>query len=555
MDDSTLEENRFWGRTFFQAKHTRPSLERRKRDLTTPQKKPATTQAELWMRHLFEGTPRDHDPGDRMIVMHNGRVIHEIALDRLDTETLVGRHPNADLQLESHKMGMYHLALIKTGGHLYLRSLDQDVGVLLDRRKVTSRSPISLWDGACVDLPGYRLEFALSGAARAESVEGTELEDLAEIPRFFYTPPAPPASPVLANLIEHRSTIGLWSEGQTTVKVVDIIDETHETKTFRLAGEQPLLFSYRPGQFVTFILEIDGKEVKRSYSMSSSPSRPHLLEITIKRVTNGLVSNWFCDHVKLGQRLTIRGPSGKFSCFEYPNSKMLFIGAGSGITPIVSMSRWMSDTGADVDVKLLASFKSPNDIIFRKELEVLSARSRRFDVAITLTSDWLGTDSWHGFRGRIRSEMLQMFVPDLDERDVFLCGPEPFFKTVRQTLYELGFDLSRLHSESFGSGRSAQGGGSVEKTLQLSGPTHQVTFVRSGVTVQTDEHVSLLELAEAHGIEIDYSCRVGSCGACEVKCAGQVNIDSECGIDVQSRQAGFVYACCTWATGDLALQA
>jgi ferredoxin-NADP reductase len=555
MDDSTLEENKFWGRTFFHDRHARPSLGRRKHDLTAPQNTPLTSQAELWMKRLFEGVPRDQDPGDRMIVIQNGRVIHEIAVDRLDTETLVGRHPNADLQLESHKMGMYHLALIKSGRHLYLRTLDQDAGVLLDRKKFASRSPISMWDGACVDLPGYRLEFVLRGVPRPESFDDAALEDIAEIPRFFYTPPAPPASPVLANLIESRSTIGLWSEGQTLVKVVDIIDETHDTKTFRLAGEQPLLFSYHPGQFVTFILEIDGKEVKRSYSMSSSPSRPHLLEITIKRVPGGLVSNWFCDHVKLGQRLTIKGPTGKFSCFEYPNSKMLFIGAGSGITPIVSMSRWMSDTGADVDVKLLASFKSPPDIIFRKELELLSARSRRFDVAITLTSDWLGTESWHGFRGRVRGEMLRMFVPDLDERDVFLCGPEPFFKAVRQTLHDLGFDLSRLHSESFGSGRSAQGSGSIEKTLHLEGPIHQVTFVRSGITVQTDEHISLLELAEAHGIEIDYSCRVGSCGECEVKCAGQVKVDGECTIDAKSREAGFVYSCCTWATGDIELQA
>jgi ferredoxin len=82
-----------------------------------------------------------------------------------------------------------------------------------------------------------------------------------------------------------------------------------------------------------------------------------------------------------------------------------------------------------------------------------------------------------------------------------------------------------------------------------------VTFVRSGITVQTDEHISLLELAEAHGIEIDYSCRVGSCGECEVKCAGQVKVDGECTIDAKSREAGFVYSCCTWATGDIELQA
>jgi ferredoxin-NADP reductase len=153
-----------------------------------------------------------------------------------------------------------------------------------------------------------------------------------------------------------------------------------------------MLFSYHPGQFVTFLLNIDDREVQRSYSMSSSPSRPHVLELTIKRVPGGLVSNWFCDQVKLGQSLAVRGPSGKFSCFTYPSTKMLFIGAGSGVTPLMSMGRWIVDTTSAVDVKLLFSFKSPTDIVFRKELELMSARHSRFQVAVTVTSGWLGTE-------------------------------------------------------------------------------------------------------------------------------------------------------------------
>lgn len=113
------------------------------------------------------------------------------------------------------------------------------------------------------------------------------------------------------------------------LKVADIIDETDDVKTYRFLGEMPLLFSYKPGQFVTFLLDIDGEKVQRSYSMSSSPSRPHTLETTIKRVPGGLVSNWFCDNVKLGDVLTIKGPSGKFTCFNYPSNKMLLIGAGA----------------------------------------------------------------------------------------------------------------------------------------------------------------------------------------------------------------------------------
>ncbi len=320
-----------------------------------------------------------------------------------------------------------------------------------------------------------------------------------------------------------------------------------------MSGEEPLLFYYKPGQFVTFILKIANQEINRSYSMSSSPSRPHLLEVTVKRMPGGLVSNWFCDHVKLGDVLTAKGPAGKFTCFNYPAKKMLFIGAGSGITPILSMSRWIADTAANVDVKLLASFKSPADIIFRKEFEMLSARNRSFDIGITVTSGSHGTDFWAGLTGRINDHMLNMFVPDIHERDIFLCGPKPFADNIKKLLRDMAYDMSRFHTESFSSGRSAQESGDIAKSLQLKGALHKITFTRSGKTVDTDENVTLLELAEAHGIEIDYSCRSGTCGECEVKCKGKVNVSPFCEIDAKTRNAGFVYACSSTALSDLEL--
>jgi ferredoxin len=90
--------------------------------------------------------------------------------------------------------------------------------------------------------------------------------------------------------------------------------------------------------------------------------------------------------------------------------------------------------------------------------------------------------------------------------------------------------------------------------LELKGPLHKVAFTKSGITVDCDEHVTLLELAEAHGIEIEYSCRVGSCGMCEVKCKGNVQVSAECEIDAKTKAAGFVYTCCSTSVGDLELE-
>lgn len=221
----------------------------------------------------------------------------------------------------------------------------------------------------------------------------------------------------------------------------------------------------------------------------------------------------------------------------------------------MSMCRWIVDTAADVDLKMLASFRSPADIIFRKELEWMSARHRGFHLALTMTSGWRGTESWTGFTGRVNRQMITLLAPDYRDRHVFLCGPEPFMEGVKDILRDLDFDLSHLHSKSFGTGRLAQGIQQDAQSLKLVGPRHQVRFTKSGLTVETDEQTTLLDLAQAHGIEIDCSCRSGSCGECEVKCRGEVEISKECEIEARERAAGFVYACSCMARSDLEVDA
>jgi ferredoxin-NADP reductase len=552
-DHFETDSNVFWQKAFFSGhRHAQP-LRRTKNDLTEKHPRKIGDAGALWLNQLFAGIKPNQGNGDQMRVLKGGDVVYEIPTQELGRETMIGRHPDTDLQLESNRMAMFHAVIFNRDGKLYLENLDEDNGTLVNRKKLPLKKQILLYDGIQVDLPDYRLEFSIADVScpADDADEGLEACAVDGVPEFFYKT-FPPPSPLLVNRIDDRGDLKIWSEGVARLKVVDIIEETHDCKTFRMAaaGVQPLLFSYKPGQFITFILGINGEEVRRSYSMSSSPSRPHLLEVTIKRVPGGLVSNWFCDHVKLGDELSVKGPAGHFTCFDSSSRRILFIGAGSGITPILSMCRWIADTAPDIDVKLLASFKSPSDIIFRKEFEMLSARSSGFQTAITVTSRWKGGDFWGGFTGRVNRPMLAVFAPDILDRDVFLCGPEPFAQSINEILREIGYDMSRFHTESYGSGRSAQ---SSHDALHLKAPLHKVTFTKSGKVVDADEHVTLLELAEAHGIEVDYSCRVGSCGECEIKCRGQVHVDPACEIDEKTRKAGFVYSCCTTARSDLEL--
>jgi ferredoxin-NADP reductase len=523
---------------------------------STSQSETLVCRRKTWVDRLFAGEESYSSSPDKIVILQNGLEIEDVPIDPLGSWTVVGRHPRADIQLEAYKLGLFHASFHKKDGRFYLWAIDLECGTLLDRKKIKAGVPVPLRDGSLVDIPGYQLRIRLANSPATEGEEIVGAEELAEIPSDFYAPPPPASSSVLTNLIEDRAAIALWSGGVTSLNVADIIVETADATTFRLVGEKPLLFAYRPGQFVTLLLTIDGEDIERSYSISSSPSRPHVLELTVKRVPGGRVSNWLCDHVMPGERLTIKGPAGKFSCFDCPGSKMLFIGAGSGITPLMSMSRWIGDTTADVDAKLLVSFKSPSDIIFRKELELISARHACFRVAVTLTSAWsLRTESWTGLIGRFNKSMIQALVPDLDKRHVFLCGPEPFAAEVKRILQELGFDMAKLHSESFGSGRVAGGGERVQKPLTLSEPRHRVHFVKSDRTVETDESLTLLELAEAHGIEIDYACRTGSCAECEVSFTGTLSEKPEFEKYRRRKENGIAFACCSVALSDLEVQA
>lgn len=229
---------------------------------------------------------------------------------------------------------------------------------------------------------------------------------------------------------------------------VQIVPETHDVCSFYFRAKEPLLFNYKPGQFATLELKIDGASVKRSYTISSSPSRPHLISVTIKRVPGGRVSNWMHEHMSVWQEISIHGPNGEFNCFDYPSKKMLLISGGSGITPCMSMLRYVCDTASPVDVVFVHSARTPIDIPFASELESLGVRNN-VKTVVNVSKVPAGM-TWNGYRGRISEEMIKMMVPDLKDRTVYICGPDPYMKAVKGLFENMGFDMKRYHQESFG---------------------------------------------------------------------------------------------------------
>jgi len=222
------------------------------------------------------------------------------------------------------------------------------------------------------------------------------------------------------------------------------------------------------------------------------------------------------------------------------------------------MSRWLCDLSADVDAIFLNSVQTPKDLVFRHELELLAHRHRTFRSVVSTTSR-AAIPGWQGLTGRIHRAMIEQVVPDLAERQVYLCGPEGFMDTARTVLGEIGFDMARLHAESFAASRSKFDEPSgVAAAQPADDPAEQVTleFARSGQRVSGDKRLPLLDLAEAHGIELEYGCRTGNCGECKVRLLhGEAASDSDFALSEAERSAGWVLSCVAKARGDCVLDA
>ncbi len=353
--------------------------------------------------------------------------------------------------------------------------------------------------------------------------------------------------------LERPHLVPMWTGEDTPLRITEILRETDDTTTFRVQGDPLCRFDFKPGQFVNVSMEIAGRKVVRSYSISSSPTRPYTLELTVKRVPGGLVSNWMHDNLNVGDRINLKGPKGSF-CLEPTKipPKILLVGAGSGITPVMAIARWLCDVAAPVDLRLYYSIKSEYDFVFGAELEMMMARHPQFTGhLITATRD-VGP-AWKGARGRLDEAALRTVVPDLHERVIYMCGPEPFMDATKSLLSSLKFNMSQLHLESFGAARATRSY-SIPPPGDAKPPS--VLFAKSGRTLRGDGRLSLLDIAEDAGLEISYGCRSGSCGECKVKVlSGEVESENDEGLDEADRAAGFVLSCVARPRGDCKIDA
>jgi glycine betaine catabolism B len=355
-----------------------------------------------------------------------------------------------------------------------------------------------------------------------------------------------------------------WAEDEHAVLVCrQVLDVTHDVKSFHFVPERSGTFAFDPGQFVTLELEIDGVKVNRCYTISSPPTRPHMLAITVKRVPGGPVSNWLHDHLTPGTRISAYAPLGAFTITSRPAKKYLFLSAGSGITPLMSMTRTLFDLGSDADVLFVHSARTPYDIIFRRELDAIASVMPNFRVVHVCEADY-PSERWMGHRGRLTRPMLESIAPDLAERVTFTCGPQPYMAAVRDLLEQVGYDFASYHEESFSFDSLPAGElppapeppavGAVPAREVETG--FSVEFVKSGRTVTCGPDESILDAALTAGLRPPSSCSQGVCGTCKLTMLdGSVDMKHNGGIRPKEVAANKILICCSTPLSDVRVDA
>ena len=301
-------------------------------------------------------------------------------------------------------------------------------------------------------------------------------------------------------VVNRRLNDFLWTYDLKAV-VTAVKEEAPGVKTFTLMPNQHWR-GLTPGQYVEVTLDADGQRLTRCYS--PTPTRDGGLTLTVKRSGKGEVSGWMHDWLTPGKVVGLSQAQGAFHYRGQP--KVLFLCAGSGITPCHAMIDALLGDGAAVDMQLHARFSRAEDVIFK---ETLRQWSLRMPVEIALSRE-----DGPGFVAPVSAADFERRYPDFRERDIYLCGPAGFMESMVSMLTDLGYNLGRLHSERFQLAENMPG-----TTLDFQAAAPEIRFNHLNRTVQLtaeDEGLTLLEAARRHGVPVESGCCKGMCGSCKL---------------------------------------
>lgn len=329
--------------------------------------------------------------------------------------------------------------------------------------------------------------------------------------------------------------------------VSSISDTGKNAKVIRFVSENGYLPPFEAGQYINIFTEIDGVRTSRPYSISSSPKQRAYYEITVARIKDGFVSDFFLDDVKVGDRFEANGPAGVFR-FQpvFHSRKSLFLAGGSGITPFLSMTREIVDAALDRDVVMLYGCRSSKTALYDEELRAYSEKYPNFKYHLVVSEK---DDSWNGETGFIDRNLIMRLVPDYAERTCYICGPQVMNDFCKKELEELGLPEKQIRREMFGTRRDIQNEPGWPENL-TGDEVFNVKIGEKIIPAKSGE--SLLTALERSGVRMNVCCRSGECSLCRVKLVdGKVFLSKGVLQRYADEKYGYIHSCKAYPISDL----
>lgn len=341
--------------------------------------------------------------------------------------------------------------------------------------------------------------------------------------------------------------------GARALRVAAVTRETPDAVSLTLVDPRGEAIVYRPGQFFTLALRLNGEVLRRAYSASlpmAEAMPPGSVRVTIKRVAGGRVSQHLNERAGAGDIIEVFGPSGSFVVEGAPTTLVL-VGGGSGATPLLAIAYDALARFSDTRVVFLVGNRSTGDILFRDELAALAERHPgRFALRHVLS---VPPEAWDGGVGMLDGETTGRELDALSlegAAEYFVCGPGPMMDAVRQCLRGRGVDAVHIREERFSSPVHTAGeqpGGDVAVTARVGGRSY---------TVVNRAHETVLESALRQGAPMPFSCTMGGCGACRMKLReGAMTMEEPNCLSADERAQGYVLTCIGRATRACVLEA
>lgn len=329
-----------------------------------------------------------------------------------------------------------------------------------------------------------------------------------------------------------------------SLKISDITKETDDTVslTFDVNPELASKFSFIPGQYLTLRAEINGEDIRRSYSISSA--KGEALRVAVKQIAKGVFSTYANSELEVGQRIDVMPPTGNFVLKNQEAGKIsVFVAAGSGITPILSMLKDTLENSGEQAV-LIYGNRNMNSVIYKEEIEkLMDAYPDQFQMHYVISRD----DSYEGLKGRINAEIVKTVTEDINKdliSGVYLCGPEEMVKNTSSEFEFMGVPKDKIHFELFFVAESEE---AKEAESNLGSGVSQVTMIIDDEEFEFElamDGPTILEAGSEAGADLPFGCKGGVCCTCKAKVIeGKAKMVQNYALDPDEVEQGFILTC------------